>query len=264
MKSKVATPMDVKLMNLAVAALVLVFVVLCAQAAVRSVSRASAFDIRGITVTGDSHHNNSLTLRANVAPRIAGTFFTVDLARVRSAFEAAPWVRRAVVHREFPNRLRVSLQEHQPVALWGSESGQGDARLVNSYGEVFEANLGEVDQDSLPLLVGPEGQSAEVLAMYRSLEPQFSALDLEPEQLRLSGRGSWSLRLQAGAEIELGRGGPEQVAERTDRFLKTLTQVVSRYGRAANAVESADLRHENGYAIRLRGVSTTQAEVPKK
>jgi cell division protein FtsQ len=40
--------------------------------------------------------------------------------------------------------------------------------------------------------------------------------------------------------------------------------VVSRYGRAPKAIESADLRHENGYAIRLRGVSTTQPEAVKK
>lgn len=261
MIARVATPVDVKLMNLTVAVLVLVFVALCVVAAVRSVSRAAAFDIQGITVTGDTRHNNSLTLRANVAPRIAGTFFTVDLARVRAAFEGAPWVRRAVVHRDFPNRLRVTLQEHQPVALWG---GEGDARLVNSFGEVFEANLGEVDQDSLPMLSGPEGTGAEVLSMYRTLLPMFSAMDLELEQLALSGRGSWSLRLVAGAEIELGRGTPDEVRPRVERFLKTLTQVVSRYGRTPSAMESADLRHENGYAIRLRGVSTGQADGAKK
>lgn len=264
MSTAVATPVDVKLMNLAVAVLVLVFAALCAVAAVRSVTRAHAFDIQRITVSGDTTHNNALSLRANVAPRIAGTFYTVDLGRVRAAFEAAPWVRRAVVRREFPNRLRVSLQEHQPVALWGGENGQSDTRLVNSFGEVFEANLGEVDQDSLPLLNGPDGQSAEVLAMYRAIAPKFADMEMPVEQMELSGRGSWSVRLDAGAEIELGRGSTEEVAARVDRFLKTLTQVVSRYGRAPNAIESADLRHENGYAIRMRGVTTTQAEAGKK
>lgn len=264
MKSKVVTPVDVKLMNRTVAVLVLLFVGLCAVATVRVVSRSSQFDIQGISVAGDTRHNNSITLRANVAPRIAGTFFTVDLARVRAAFEAAPWVRRAVVHREFPNRLRVTLQEHQPVALWGGEGGPGDARLVNSFGEVFEANLGEVDQDSLPMLSGPEGTGPEVLAMFQAIEPLFEAMEMPMEQLNLSGRGSWSLRLDAGAEIELGRGSTDEVMPRVERLLKTLTQVVSRYGRAPKAIESADLRHENGYAIRLRGVSTTQPEAVKK
>jgi cell division protein FtsQ len=264
MKNSVAKPVDIKLMNLACAALVLVFVVLCAMATVRSVSRARAFDIQGITVIGDSRHNNSLTLRANVAPRIAGTFFTVDLGRVRAAFEAAPWVRRAVVRRDFPNRLRVSLQEHEPVALWSGEGALGDVRLVNSFGEVFEANLGEIDQDSLPLLSGPEGQSAEVLAMYRAVQPLFDGMDMAVEQLQLSSRGSWSVHLNAGADIELGRGSTAEVLPRVERFLKTLTQVVSRYGRVPNAIESADLRHENGYAIRLRGVTTVQPDAAKK
>jgi len=261
MKAAVATPLDVKLMNLAMVALVMVFAGLCAVAAVRSFSRMSVFDIRGIEVNGDTRHNSSVTLRANVAPRIAGTFLTVDLARVRAAFESAPWVRRAVVHRDFPNRLRVTLQEHLPVALWGSE---GDTRLVNNFGEVFEANLGEVDQDGLPNLAGPDGQSAEVLTMYRAIAPRFDAMDMSVEALQLSARGSWSVRLEAGAQIELGRGNASEVLPRLDRFLKTLTQVVSRYGRQAGSIESADLRHENGYAIRLRGVSTVQPDAVKK
>lgn len=255
------TPLDVRLMNMLFAALLMVGFVLVALATTRWAARQSAFDIRGITVVGDTVHTNSVTLRANVAPRIAGTFFTVDLGRTRAAFEAVPWVRRAVVRREFPNRLRVQLQEHQAVGLWG---GEGDLRLINSFGEVFEANVDEVDQDKLPVFSGPEGQGPEVLAMFRALQPMFLEMDLGIEQLELSGRGSWSVRLETGAAVELGRGSVDEVAARSHRFLKTLTQMVTRYGRQAGAIESADLRHENGYALRLRGVSTVAADSGKK
>jgi cell division protein FtsQ len=254
-------PLDVRLMNLSAALLLAVFAVLCAAAAGRWVARWSVFEIEKITVTGDTHYNNSVTLRANVAPRISGTFSTVDLEQVRRAFESAPWVRRAVVHREFPNRLRVVLQEHQSAALWGSE---GELRLINTFGEVFEANVDEVDQDSLPTLSGPEGQAAEVLAMYVALAPQFAAMQIPLEALKLSGGGSWTARLASEAVIELGRGSADDVLARVQRFLKTLTQVVTRYGRGANALESADLRHENGYAIRLRGVTTQRADEVKQ
>ena len=266
MKAALEIPLDVKLMQWAMVVLLLVFAGRCAYYAVQAFSRLAVFDIRGISVSGDTRHNSSVTLRANVAPRIDGTFLTVDLARVRDAFEAAPWVRQAQVRRDFPNRLRVSLQEHQPVALWGGAGGEGaelDARLLNSYGEVFEANLGEVDQDELPLLSGPNGQGPDVLAMYRLLAPRFAELDLKVAALDLSARGSWRVQLENAASIELGRGGAAEVQPRLDRFLKTLTQVVSRYGRQPRALETADLRHENGYAIRLRGVSTTQAEARK-
>jgi cell division protein FtsQ len=35
-----------------------------------------------------------------------------------------------------------------------------------------------------------------------------------------------------------------------------VTQVTSKYGRRTDALESADLRHGDGYAVRLRGVTT--------
>lgn len=261
MNPTVATPLDVKLMNLTATVLFAVALVLVGLATARWAARLSLFDIKGIIVSGDVTHNNAVTLRANVAPRMSGTFFSVDLPRVRAAFEAVPWVRQASVRREFPNRLHVVLQEHQAVAYWGSE---GELRLINNFGEVFEANVGEVEQDTLPHLNGPQGQGMEVLAMYRNIEPLFAQMDMPLDELELSNGGSWRVQLDSGASIELGRGGTADVAARVRRFLQTLTQVTSRYGRRANAVESADLRHDNGYAIRLQGVSTVTAAVPKK
>ena len=123
------------------------------------VLRHPLFAISGITVQGDVVHNNALTLRANVAPRLAGNFFTTNLAAARQAFEGVPWVRTAIVRREFPNRLRVQLQEHQAVAFWGTDS---ESRLLNSFGEVFEANAGDLEQEALPRLTGPEQQSHQV------------------------------------------------------------------------------------------------------
>jgi cell division protein FtsQ len=207
-------------------------------------------------VLGDVTHNSAPTLRANVAPRLAGNFFTVNLAQARQAFENAPWVREAVVRREFPNRLRVTLQEHQPVALWGSES---EPKLVNSYGEVFEANVDDVDQDDLPRLAGPDGQSPQVLAMYRALKPVFEPVDLALQVLELSPQGNWRATLDNGAVVQLGHGDAVEVGGRTRRFVETVTQAASRYGRRPDALQSADLRYARGYAMRLRGVATTDA-----
>lgn len=260
MSDTLSAPFDVKLMNLAASALFAVCAVMALASACWWAWRHPAFAIGGITVRGDVAHNSAVTLRANVMPRLAGNFFTVDLAATRSAFEAVPWVRSAVVRREFPNRLNVVLQEHQSVALWGAE---GESKMLNSHGEVFEANVGDVEQEDLPRLSGPEGQAPQVLAMYRAIKPLFMPLDLGVEQLALSGRGGWSTELDSGASVELGRGSIEEVVERTQRFVRTLTQVAAKYGRRADALVSADLRHADGYALRLRGVSTTVPETQK-
>jgi len=247
-------PLDVKLMNFTATVLFAACIVLLAAALGWWALRHPLFAIGGITVQGDVAHNNVATLRANVAPRLAGNFFTVDLQRAREAFESVPWVRQAVVRRQFPNRLRVQLQEHSAEAFWGAES---ESRLVNSFGEVFEANPGDVEQENIPRLAGPDGSSAQVLAMYRRLKPLFEPLELGVEQLVLTNRGGWTLHLDSGAVVELGRGTADEVLARSQRFAQTLTQVTSKYGRRPEALVTADLRHADGYAVRLRGVATT-------
>ncbi len=248
-------PIDVKLMNLTATVMFTACALLLAAALGWWALRHPLFALGGITVEGDVAHNNAATLRANVAPRLSGNFFTVDLVRAREAFEAVPWVRHAVVRRQFPNRLRVELEEHRALAYWGSDT---ESRLVNTHGEVFEANPSDVPDD-LPRLSGPEGSSAPVLAMYQALRPLFEPLELGIEELVLSGRGGWTLHLDSGAVVELGRGSNEEVLARSQRFAATLTQVTSKYGRRPEALVTADLRHATGYAVKLRGVATTAA-----
>ena len=243
-------PLDVKLMNTLTGVLGLVFAAMVLALGGEWLIRQPLFNLSAIRVGGDLMHNNAVTLRANVAPKLAGNFMTVDLQSTRAAFEAVPWVRRAVVQREFPNRLRVVLHEHKAVAYWGAE---GDARLVNNVGEVFDANPGDVEAEELPLLDGPKGQAPLVLQAYHELAPLFEEMDAALEQLQLREQGSWRAQLDSGAVIELGHGSLAEVQVRTRRFIDTVTQVSSRFGRD---VESADLRYGSGYALKLRGVTT--------
>jgi cell division protein FtsQ len=253
---RIATaPPDVRFMNATAAVFALAGALLLAGAAVLWLARQPYFAIRSITVDGDVGRNSVSTIRANAAPRLAGNFLTLDLASVRRAFESVPWVRQAVVRRVWPNRLRVQLQEHRPVALWGGGEAGSD-KLVNSFGEVFEANVGDVEDDSLPTLEGPEGSSAHVYEMVGRLAPAFASLQSRIDALRLSARGSWQATLDSGAVVELGRGSDDELVARTQRFAATVRQVMARYQRP---LEYADLRHDDGYAVRLRGVSTVVA-----
>ena len=255
-----ALPADIRLMNLTAAVLAAIGVLAIVGMAALWVLRQPVFAVRSIRIEGDLAHNSVLTIRANATPRLSGNFYTLDLAAARRAFEAVPWVRQAVVKRVWPNRLSVQLEEHRPVALWAEgRSGDADAnaaddKLVNSHGEVFEANLGDVEDDALPTLRGPEGSAPHMLALLARLQPVFDTLDLRIEALELSGRGSWRTALDSGAQVELGRGDDDEVIARTQVFAATLTQVTQRYQRP---LQYADLRHSEGYAVRLKGVSTS-------
>jgi len=245
-------PLDVRAMHALTRLLLWAAVLGALGAAAAWVGRQPLFVLKGMTVVGDVTHYNAATLRANVLPKLQGSFFTLDLAQARAAFESLSWVRRAVVRREFPNRLRVQLQEHQPVAYWGDEG----ERLVNSFGEVFSANLGEVAQDDLPRLNGPEDRSAEVLAMWQALNPALSKLDLPVAVLELTQQGGWRAELDNGARMELGRGDPPTLLARLEPFRKTINQATAAVHRHPMHLASVDLRHSDGYAIRLEGVAT--------
>ena len=251
-------PADVRLMNIVASSVFVLAAVGALVAGVLWLMRSPLFPIRGIQLDGDLLRNNVPTIRANAAPRLAGNFYSVDLQQGRRAFESVPWVRRAVVRRVWPDRLAVRLEEHRAVALWVAQGEQnsGADRLVNSHGEVFDANVGDVEDDGLPKLEGPEGSAAQMLAMVRRVQPVLSKLDMDIERLHLSGRGSWRADLDSGASIELGRGSEDEIVARSERFVRTLAAATAKW-RAP--LEYADLRHTDGYAVRLRGVSTTPA-----
>ena len=222
-------PADIRLTNATAALLAAIAVVSMAMAAILWAAHRPVFAVRSIRVDGDLAHNNALTIRANAAPKLVGNFFTMDLSTARRAFESVPWVRQAVVRRVWPNRLRVRLEEHRPAALWSSTATGDEAsdRLVNSFGEVFEANLGDVEDDALPTLRGPDGSSAQMLSMLGRLQPAFAPLEARIETLALSGRGSWRAELDTGAE---DRARPRQ-RRRSDRAHEGLHRHAARGAR---------------------------------
>lgn len=246
-------PFDVRLALVGANVLLTLLGVVILAGAMWWLATRPTFTLRGITLEGDLAHNTPLTVRAAVNSKLAGNFLSLDLDHAREAFESVPWVRRATVRRLFPDRLAVRLEEHRAAALWDDDAGE--ARLVNTFGEVFEANVGDVEDEALPRLAGPPGSAARVLTMHRALEPVLQPLGSPMRTLQLTGHGTWRTRLANGVAIELGRGETDAVAERAARFVRTLPQLTA--SMQQRPLLSADLRHSDGYAVRLQGVTTT-------
>lgn len=255
-----ALPPDVRLMNAVSALLVAGVLATAAWGLIRWVVRLPVFNFRAIQVEGDVSRNSVASLRANALPHLHGSFLSMNLKEGRTAFEAVPWVRHAQLQRVWPMRLRVNLEEHRAAAYWEARAEGADSAseasaeraLVNSFGEVFQANLGDVEDEDLPVLAGPPGSAGAMLQMWRALSPAAEKIGEDIERLDLSGRGSWRASFGSGAVIELGRGSEAEVVERFGRFARSITQVTAQY---RSPLLSADLRHADGYAVRLRGVT---------
>jgi len=196
---------------------------------------------------------NQATIKGTAIPRLRGNFFTADLDGVRQAFEAVPWVRRAAVRREWPNKLVVALEEHVPLGTWGDEG-----RLVSVKGDLFIANLAEAEEDGkLPEFAGPDGSEKDVVMRFRDLHDWFAPIKLRPESLQLSGRYAWSVKLDNGMTVEFGREpSSTTLRERVDRLVRVYPQLVANW---QNRIESIDMRYPNGLALKAGGPAPVAA-----
>ncbi|HYN27420.1 MAG TPA: cell division protein FtsQ/DivIB [Burkholderiales bacterium] len=196
------------------------------------------FPLREIRVIGDVGHVTNEQVAAVIARELRGNFFTVDLAQAREAFEKLPWVRKVNMRRQWPDRLEVAVEEHQPLARWGSTA------LVNAHGEVFEAAI----SSTLPVFFGPEGTAAEVVARYAEFDRLLVPIGRKVVLIALSARRAWQLRLDDGMVLHLGR---ENLEGRLAGFVSAYKRTVARLPQPPSHV---DLRYSNGFAVRTPGL----------
>ncbi|MGY6586790.1 MAG: cell division protein FtsQ/DivIB [Wenzhouxiangella sp.] len=197
---------------------------------------AERFAIQWLDVEGELSRTSSSQIRAAAAPQAASGFFAVDLARVRQEIEALPWVAGAEVSRHWPDALHIRVSEHRPVARWNDEW------LLSQQGEAF-AVTGAEGMQGLPRLYGPDNRREDVLANWLAMRDSLFGSGLEIERLTLDQRGAWTLGLDNGIELLLGR---QRVDERLLRFLAVQDQINQETRRAVRV----DMRYTNGLAVR--------------
>lgn len=244
---------DIKMLNAATNTLLGLLVLSLLASGIWWVSQRPMFTLKVIRLEGVGEmplrHVNASTVRTSALPRIKGNFFSANLDQVRIAFEAVPWVRKASVRREWPNKLIVTVEEHEPLGTWGD-----DGRLLSTKGDVFTANLAEAEEDGdLALFSGPEGSEKEVVARFFELQEWFKPASLTPQSVQLSSRYAWTVRLDNGMTVELGRAQSETtLKERVERLIGIYPQLVTRL---QDRIESIDMRYPNGLALKAQGLA---------
>lgn len=169
-------------------------------------------------------------------------FFTVNVDEVRARLQGLPWVDRVSVRRVWPDVLQVMVVEQWPLARWGRNA------LLNRRGEVFTPASASLPE-GLPELEGPPGQQHQVAGMYQGISRLMRPLRLGVARLRLDDRRAWSLWLENGVAMELGRHQP---FARVERFARIYPRLLASRG---DAFERVDLRYTNGFAVHWKALS---------
>jgi cell division protein FtsQ len=135
-------------------------------------------------------------------------------------------------------------------------------RLVDEAGKIFEVGVDEDEYESLPQLIGPEGQGKLMLKMYKDVSSALQPLKSNLQKLELNVRGSWIATLDGGAQIELGRGNTVDVVDRINKFSVSVEKILTKLNKKSLDIQYVDLRHSDGYAVRMDGVSTLDSTLP--
>ena len=164
---------------------------------------------------------------------------SVDLAAVRAAVRALPWVDTVSVQRAWPRALSLTVTEQVAAARWG-ESG-----LINTRGELFASDATHIPPE-LARLSGPPGTQSVVAARYLAAQGRLVEAGLHLTALRLDERGAWELDLANGVTVRLGS---RQIDERFERFMATAIKLIAQ---RAEDIAYVDMRYSNGFAIGWR------------
>jgi cell division protein FtsQ len=207
--------------------------------------------IRSIEINGPFQRVTALQIEEAISDDLEDGFVSADLERIQSSIVALEWIDKAMVARRWPSRLRITVTEQVPAAIWGERG------LLNTRGELFVMDARHIPAE-LPRLSGPENRSRDVAEMYLEVRDRLIPVGLDLRRVHLDPRGAWEMTLQNGVEVRLGR---REVNARTDLFLDIVADIIT--ARAAE-IEYVDMRYSNGFTIGWHNDSRTPDAEPQK
>ena len=210
------------------------------------VGTAASHGIAAVRIAGEFRYLSQELLRERLNEYLTAGFFGVNVAAVRGAVLALPWVRDASVRRVWPDSVHIAVVERQPAARWGDDG------LLDTDGTLFSPEMtGDEDLTDLPVLRGPSGSHRRVLKSYREVRLWLAPLGQSIRWMSMSAHGALRLGLGSGATLVLGAAPTEASLS---RFAQTFNALLAE--RSPN-IEQIDLRYVNGFAVRWQENAVT-------
>jgi len=204
---------------------------------------ASHWPLTKLQATGEFRRVDGALLRQTLLPYAQRGFFAVDLEAAQNAVAKLPWVESAEVRKRWPDVLEVRVVEHKPFARWGND------RLLSEHGRLFPAK-GIAVPSGLPQFDGPETRTRDVVELYNQSRELLAKVGIGVQEVGLDPRGSWTLGLNNGAVVVVGRS---EARARLDRFVRLLPQLLTQN---TQQLARADLRYTNGFALTWKPAPT--------
>ncbi len=206
------------------------------------------FPVSNVDVLGTLDYTDRASLSAAVENDVRKGLLALDIDKVRDDVEALPWVAAAHVRREWPARLTIAIEEHEPAARWNNDG------LVSKRHQMFLPPQLHPDSAQhmqwqehfaqLPRLSGATGRHDAVLDDYRHYQIKLSEIGLSIVSLNEDDRHSQTLELSNSVIVKLGY---ENRRERLHSFIAVHDRLVT--DDQSNQTLRFDMRYKNGFAF---------------
>lgn len=206
----------------------------------RYLTNPTHFPIRVVKLQASYAHVDPRQLQQKIVPFVSRGFFSLNEAHLQQTLlSQMPWIAKVELQRVWPDIVLIRIAEYQPAAHWGN------AKLIDVNGKLFsvpEANR----LQNLPALNGPEAYQKQIWDLYLAMSKSLLPLGLRIQKLEMDNRQAYSLVLNNGAQVLLGRREP---LPRLQRFVKVYPKIFTPTQAQA---ERIDLRYQNGLTVKWR------------
>lgn len=217
------------------AGMLLAGLMLAGAAAIARIDVGALWPVERVEIVGGPSRTGPDAVQRVLDERPRG-FFALNLPAIRDDLRALPWVETVELRRRWPDTIEIRLTEPVPVARWGTDA------LVDRHGRIF----GPVDVGEwgfLPALAGESGRQVELMHRYLDASARLADAGLGVTGVHESARRAWSIRLEEGGEVLMGR----------DPDLSRLDQLVALMpilrAQSPAPLARVDLRYPRGVAV---------------
>jgi cell division protein FtsQ len=154
--------------------------------------------IKQVQIEGSFQFTSQEELQSAIGLYVQDSFLQLDLNHLKLQLEQHPWIDSVAIARMWPDKLVVRVVEQQPIARWGEKG------FLNMRGDIIEVEKTTKIQ-SLPLLHGDDRDAQEIMGQYLRIGKLLAQQDLVLSAVKLDQTRSWTLTLQSGLIIKLGR-----------------------------------------------------------
>ncbi|MGB0844450.1 MAG: cell division protein FtsQ/DivIB [Alphaproteobacteria bacterium] len=153
--------------------------------------------LQEFVLEGERRYTTKIQIRESLNTSRGDPILAVEPQILRQRLMTLPWIKEVMVERVLPNKIVVTLEEHQPLAVW---QFKGKQALLDESGNTIDVK-DLAPFSNLPVLVGSDADKfgPEFLGMMQKV----SRLSNKLEVAQLVNGRRWTLKLDNGVLIHL-------------------------------------------------------------